>query len=48
VLVIWGGDDWARAAEKDRGRELIPGAQVVDVEGGGHFLPLDRPDAVVA
>jgi hypothetical protein len=37
VLVIWGGDDWARAAEKDRGREPLdrPDAVVAQLR---HFL----------
>jgi hypothetical protein len=33
--------------EKERDRQLVPGAEMVTVERGGHFLPLDRPDAVI-
>lgn len=43
VLLIWGDQDWARPGERERDRRLIPGAQMVTVENGGHFLPLDRP-----
>jgi pimeloyl-ACP methyl ester carboxylesterase len=43
VLLIWGEQDWSGASEREHDRTLIPGAQVVTVEKGGHFLPLDRP-----
>ncbi len=47
VLLIWGDKDWATSAEREHDRSLIPSAQMVTVENGGHFLPLDRPDAVI-
>jgi pimeloyl-ACP methyl ester carboxylesterase len=43
VCLIWGAQDWARPAEREHDRALIPGAQMVTIENGGHFLPLDRP-----
>ena len=43
VLLIWGARDWARPAERERDRKLIPGVEMTIVEQGGHFLPLDRP-----
>ena len=43
VLLVWGDRDWARPSEREHDRTLIPGAQMVVVEGGGHFLALDRP-----
>jgi len=46
VLLVWGDRDWARPAERERDRNLIPGAQVATEERGGHFLPLDRPQEV--
>jgi pimeloyl-ACP methyl ester carboxylesterase len=46
-LIIWGEQDWSTARERESDNRLIPGARVVTVSGGGHFLPLDRPDAVV-
>jgi pimeloyl-ACP methyl ester carboxylesterase len=43
VSLIWGDKDWSRLDEREHDRGLIPGVQVVTVENGGHFLPLDRP-----
>lgn len=47
VHLVWGNKDWARPGEREHDRSLIPRAQMETVENGGHFLPLDRPDAVV-
>jgi pimeloyl-ACP methyl ester carboxylesterase len=47
VHLIWGDKDWARPSEREHDRSLLPGIQMVTVEQGGHFLPLDRPDAVI-
>ena len=47
VHLVWGNKDWARPGEREHDRSLIPRAQIEIVENGGHFLPLDRPDAVV-
>ncbi len=47
VLLIWGDRDWAKSDEKERDRQLAPDAEMVTVEQAGHFLPLDRPDAVI-
>jgi pimeloyl-ACP methyl ester carboxylesterase len=46
VLLVWGDQDWARPTEREHDRTLIPGVEVTTVEGGGHFLPLDRPRAL--
>jgi pimeloyl-ACP methyl ester carboxylesterase len=43
VCLIWGSKDWSRPSERELDRSLIPGVQMTTVEGGGHFLPLDRP-----
>jgi len=43
VLLIWGGQDWARPAEREHDRKLIPGVEMITIEHGGHFLALDRP-----
>jgi pimeloyl-ACP methyl ester carboxylesterase len=45
ALLIWGDRDWSRRSEREHDNNLIPGAKTVTVEQGGHFLPLDRPDA---
>jgi len=47
VHLVWGAKDWSRPGEREHDRSLIPRAQLETVENGGHFLPLDRPDAVV-
>lgn len=43
TLLIWGGKDWSKPYERERTRALIPNAQMETIAGGGHFLPLDRP-----
>jgi pimeloyl-ACP methyl ester carboxylesterase len=48
VLFIWGSEDWARPSEREHDRDLVPGAKMVTVDGGGHFLVLDKPQAVVS
>jgi pimeloyl-ACP methyl ester carboxylesterase len=45
--LVWGDRDWSRPAERERDRRLAAGSRAVMVERGGHFLPLDRPDAVI-
>ena len=47
VHFVWGNRDWAKPGEREHDYSLIPTAQMETVENGGHFLPLDRPDAVV-
>lgn len=47
VRLVWGDKDWARPAEREHDDKLIPGVTTGTVESGGHFLPLDRPDAVI-
>jgi pimeloyl-ACP methyl ester carboxylesterase len=43
VLLVWGDQDWARPAEREHDRTLIPNVQMTTLERGGHFLALDRP-----
>jgi pimeloyl-ACP methyl ester carboxylesterase len=47
VLLLWGDRDWSRPDERERDRQIVPSAKMATVEDGGHFLPLDRPDAVI-
>src|SRR5262249_22955245 len=47
VRLVWGEKDWASPSEREHDRSLLSGAQMVTVENGGHFLSLDRPDAVI-
>lgn len=46
VLLIWSDGDWSRPRERARTAALVPGAVVKTVPDGGHFLPLDQPDAL--
>ncbi len=43
ALLVWGDKDWSRPREREHDRNLIPGVQMVTIENGGHFLPIDRP-----
>jgi pimeloyl-ACP methyl ester carboxylesterase len=47
VRLVWGDHDWSKVAEREHDAQLIPGVQVKVVARGGHFLPIDRPDAVI-
>jgi pimeloyl-ACP methyl ester carboxylesterase len=47
VLLIYGDHDWSRPPERQATLREIPGARLVTVKNGGHFLPLDQPEAVV-
>jgi pimeloyl-ACP methyl ester carboxylesterase len=47
VLLVYGDHDWSREAERQLTLHQIPGARLVTVKDGGHFLPLDQPAAVV-
>ncbi|MCI0467093.1 MAG: alpha/beta hydrolase [Beijerinckiaceae bacterium] len=46
VLLLWGDQDWSRPSEREHDRAIVPEAKMDTIKGGGHFLPLDRPDAV--
>ena len=48
VLLIYGDQDWSRPSERERTRALIPGVTMKTIAGGGHFLPLDRPQELSA
>jgi pimeloyl-ACP methyl ester carboxylesterase len=47
VLLVYGAADWSRIDERQATAQAIPGARMVTVENAGHFMPLDRPDAVI-
>ena len=38
AFLIWGDKDWSRPREREHDRSLIPCAQMVTVENGGHSL----------
>jgi len=43
TLLIYGDQDWAPAAQREKTAALIPGVVAVTVGNGGHLLSLDRP-----
>jgi pimeloyl-ACP methyl ester carboxylesterase len=47
VLLVYGDRDWSRGTERQATLCEIPGARLAMVENGGHFLPLDQPEAVI-
>ena len=47
VLLVYGDHDWSRDIERQATLREIPGARLVMVKDGGHFLPMDQPEAVV-
>lgn len=47
VLVVWGSEDtWIPVDRAHRLSELIPGAQLRLIEGAGHLIQLDQPEAL--
>ena len=49
VTLIWGMRDRVfQPVFLDQWRELFPHATVVELEDAAHFVPEDRPDAVIA
>jgi pimeloyl-ACP methyl ester carboxylesterase len=44
VLLVYGEQDWAPPAERERTRALIPGVTMEIVRDSNHFMPLDRPE----
>jgi pimeloyl-ACP methyl ester carboxylesterase len=43
TLLVYGEQDWAPNAMRERDRASIPGVSMTTVARGGHFLSLDRP-----
>ena len=43
ALLIYGEQDWAPAAQRERTAGLIPKVMMKTIGSGGHFLSLDRP-----
>lgn len=46
VLLLYGDHDWSREEEREADRRSIPGARMRIVQGAGHFLSLDAPEAL--
>jgi pimeloyl-ACP methyl ester carboxylesterase len=48
VTLLWGmRDPVFQPVFLDQWRELFPRARVVELEDASHFVPEDRPDAVI-
>ncbi len=47
VTLVYGEHDWSRPAERRSCRDLIPGAELETVDGSGHLMSFDAPEAVV-
>jgi pimeloyl-ACP methyl ester carboxylesterase len=49
VLVVWGREDtWIPVDRAHRLSRLIPGAQLRIIDGAGHLVQLDQPEALAA
>jgi pimeloyl-ACP methyl ester carboxylesterase len=49
VLVVWGDEDrWIPVDRAHRLHEMVPGSQLRIIEGAGHLIQLDRPEALTA
>jgi pimeloyl-ACP methyl ester carboxylesterase len=49
ALLVWGREDrLVPPAYAARWQELVPQARIAWIEGGGHMLPLEQPEAVAA
>jgi haloalkane dehalogenase len=49
TLLLWGeSDEFAPIGGAHRFRKEIPGAELVAVEGAGHFVYADEPDRCAA
>jgi len=47
TLLIYGEQDWAPIAQRERTGELIPGVLARTVRDGSHFLSMDRPAELI-
>jgi pimeloyl-ACP methyl ester carboxylesterase len=47
VHLVYGDHDWSHGPERKATAREIPGATWLEVQNGGHFLPLDQPESVI-
>jgi len=47
TLLIYGERDWAPTESREQDRRLISGVTMTTVDGGSHFLSLDRPQQLI-
>ena len=48
VKVVYGDQDWSKKDERQRTINAIPNSTSVIIKEGGHFLPMDQPEALIA
>lgn len=48
TLLLWGSQGWATAAQRAAFTAKLPNASALTLQGCGHFIALDCPDAVLA
>ncbi len=48
VTLVYSRDDWSTDVDRAATSYALPGAEVITVEGAGHFLSLERPDVVAS
>lgn len=44
VRLIYGEKDWSRPSDRLANKQLLPGADFIEVPGAGHFIEMERPD----
>ncbi|WP_416974744.1 alpha/beta fold hydrolase [Streptomyces sp. 4F14] len=46
VHLVYGENDWSRAADREANKRLLPAAEFTQVPGADHFISLERPTVV--
>ena len=46
VHLVYGERDWSRPSDRQANKALLPDADFTQIPGAGHFIALERPDAV--
>ena len=46
IDLVYGEQDWSRPSDRQANRDLLPGARFTQVPDAGHFVSLERPDAL--
>ncbi|MFI5800750.1 alpha/beta fold hydrolase [Streptomyces sp. NPDC051677] len=46
VHLLYGEKDWSRPSDREANKKLLPAADFTQVPGAGHFIALERPEAV--
>jgi pimeloyl-ACP methyl ester carboxylesterase len=46
IDLMYGEKDWSRASDREANKKLLPLAQYSEVPSAGHFISLERPEAI--